>query len=403
MSLKIVNSAYGILAAGISSSATTIPLSTGHGTRFGSFATGDYMFATLIDPSNQLEIVKITGRSGDNLTVVREQDGTTGLAFSSGDRLECRPCNAAFKAAMFEAGYGADVGVADAYALSLSVLPPAYFDGMRVYFKATNPNTGACTLDVGGLGVKALKYFDGSDLNSGQILAGQIIEAVYQGAFFQVINTILSGSPWSTGDGKLTLKTSADAGWVMMNDGTLGNAASGASTRANADTAALFALLWNNTLQADCAVSSGRGASAAADFAANKTIALPKELGRALAIAGTGAGLTARALGSAVGAETHTLTGAQSGVAAHGHGGSVAAGGGGPQTVSIPVRTEGGSTEAPQGISSTQNTPNASVNVSITLPDHPHGLTINNAPAANAAEAHPIVGPRAHWNVMVKL
>lgn len=114
-------------------------------------------------------------------------------------------------------------------------------------------------------------------------------------------------APFTTGDVKLTYKTAADAGWVMMNDGTIGNAVSGGTTRANADTVYLFTLLWNNTADAQCAVSGGRGASAAADFAANKTIALPKALGRALASAGAGAGLTSRVLALASGTETKTI------------------------------------------------------------------------------------------------
>jgi hypothetical protein len=113
---------------------------------------------------------------------------------------------------------------------------------------------------------------------------------------------------WSTGDVKVTFKTTADSGWVLMNDGTIGNAASGGTTRANADTVDLFTLLYNNTVDADCAVSGGRGANAAADYAANKTIALPKALGRDLAIYGAGSGLTSRALASVLGAETKTIS-----------------------------------------------------------------------------------------------
>jgi hypothetical protein len=113
---------------------------------------------------------------------------------------------------------------------------------------------------------------------------------------------------WRTGDVRLTLRASAPAGWVAMNDGTIGDASSGGSTRANADCQALFTLLWQSIPNAWCPVSGGRGASAAADWAAHKTITLPRVLGRALAAAGTGQGLTARALGSYLGAETHTLT-----------------------------------------------------------------------------------------------
>lgn len=65
------------------------------------------------------------------------------------------------------------------------------------------------------------------------------------------------------------------SGYVRCNGRTIGNGSSGASERANADTSALFAYLWNGHADAILAVSSGRGSTAAADFAANKTIALP--------------------------------------------------------------------------------------------------------------------------------
>lgn len=93
---------------------------------------------------------------------------------------------------------------------------------------------------------------------------------------------------FTTGDAKLTWKTAADTGWVLADDKKIGSGSSGANGRANADTEALYTLLWNNIIDAWAPVSSGRGANAAADFAANKTITLPKTLGRALAVFGTG-------------------------------------------------------------------------------------------------------------------
>lgn len=74
--------------------------------------------------------------------------------------------------------------------------------------------------------------------------------------------------------------TSPPAGWVKENGGTIGNPASGATNRANADTQALFTLLWNQFNQTALPIqdSSGavttRGASAAADFAAAKRMPL---------------------------------------------------------------------------------------------------------------------------------
>lgn len=115
----------------------------------------------------------------------------------------------------------------------------------------------------------------------------------------------------TTGDAFLTLKSVAPAGWLMMNDGTIGSAASGATTRANDDTQDLYELLWNNVSNTYAAVTGGRGSDAESDFLANKPIALTKQLGRAIAIAGAGASLTSRALGLTIGTETHTLSTAE--------------------------------------------------------------------------------------------
>lgn len=112
----------------------------------------------------------------------------------------------------------------------------------------------------------------------------------------------MTGSSWTTGDVKLTMKTVADSGWIMANDGTIGSGASGA-TNANDANQALFLLLWTNVADAWAPVVTGRGGSAAADWAANKRITLTKMLGRALAISGAGLGLTARALGENLGSQ----------------------------------------------------------------------------------------------------
>jgi len=75
--------------------------------------------------------------------------------------------------------------------------------------------------------------------------------------------------------------TGSISGFVRCNGRTIGSATSGATERANADTSALFVFLYN--ADPNLSVSGGRGASAAADFAANKTIALPDCRGRVLA------------------------------------------------------------------------------------------------------------------------
>lgn len=115
--------------------------------------------------------------------------------------------------------------------------------------------------------------------------------------------------------------TSSPSGWVRSNGRTIGSATSGATERANADCEDLFLLLWaqDSTLS----VSGGRGGTAAGDWAANKTIALPDLRGRALvgldAMGNTAASILAgiETLGETIGAETVTLTSAQ--IPAHLH------------------------------------------------------------------------------------
>lgn len=77
-----------------------------------------------------------------------------------------------------------------------------------------------------------------------------------------------------TGDVIISPKTGTRSGFVRLNGRTIGSGSSGASERANADCEDLFLFNWNNHADAICAVTGGRGLSAAADWAANKRIAL---------------------------------------------------------------------------------------------------------------------------------
>lgn len=123
------------------------------------------------------------------------------------------------------------------------------------------------------------------------------------------------------------LGTTAPTGWVRGNGRTIGNASSSATERANADTEDLFEFLWENFADAQCAVSSGRGSTAAADYAANKTITLPDLRGRsffglddmgATAAARLGTIITDETTNGATGgSETVALTSAQNGAHTH--------------------------------------------------------------------------------------
>ncbi len=83
---------------------------------------------------------------------------------------------------------------------------------------------------------------------------------------------------FATGDEKIRYGTGAIAGFVRENGLTIGNAVSGGTERANADTQALFVYLYNT--DSTLVVSGGRTGNALNDFNANKTIAVPDMRGR---------------------------------------------------------------------------------------------------------------------------
>jgi hypothetical protein len=98
-----------------------------------------------------------------------------------------------------------------------------------------------------------------------------------------------------TGDVRTSLNTYQPFGWVPMNNGTIGNASSSATARANIDTWPLFSLIWNQfsaytngttNVLAQMVNSSGShvayGASAIADWNANNSIALTQTMGKVI-------------------------------------------------------------------------------------------------------------------------
>lgn len=89
----VTNNAFSTLASNITSAATSITVSPGTGIRFPTITSGsgDYFYLSIINTSNQIEIVKVLSRSTDEFTVLRGQDGTTARNYVATDRVELRP------------------------------------------------------------------------------------------------------------------------------------------------------------------------------------------------------------------------------------------------------------------------------------------------------------------------
>lgn len=85
------DSASGTLLAQVDPADLTVTLNASQGDRFPSPTGNDYAILTLEDTDGNIELVKLTGRVGDTLTVVRAQEGTTALTFpASTSRCELR-------------------------------------------------------------------------------------------------------------------------------------------------------------------------------------------------------------------------------------------------------------------------------------------------------------------------
>lgn len=123
----------------------------------------------------------------------------------------------------------------------------------------------------------------------------------------------------STGDLKSQLSSGLLTGWVRCNGRTIGNAVSGASERASADTQALFIYLWTSFSDAICPVLGGRGASALVDYNNGKQITLHDARGRALVGLDDMGNIAAGRLNGVVFApgSTATLGGGQGGEGTH--------------------------------------------------------------------------------------
>ena len=87
MAVKFTNNARTTLAANITSSATTATVVSG--SVFPALEAGEYFYCTFDNGTNN-EIVKVTARSGNTLTIVRGVDNTTARAFVADDAAELR-------------------------------------------------------------------------------------------------------------------------------------------------------------------------------------------------------------------------------------------------------------------------------------------------------------------------
>lgn len=188
------NFAKSTLASGIGAGDLSVTVAAGQGALFPAAGAGNTFDAVIFNTSAQREIVSCTSRTGDVLTIVRAQQGTTALAWNAADGIGHRLTKDALNNILFSANLqentptwcGTAGGTANALTLTPTPAITAYVAGHKFIAKiSASANTTAATVAVSGLATKAIQN-NGAALLAGELQADRWYEFLYDGAAFQV-------------------------------------------------------------------------------------------------------------------------------------------------------------------------------------------------------------------------
>lgn len=161
------NNAKGLLQSGVSIGAVSTTLQNGH--TLPPLGAGEYTFGTFVSQSNQLEVVRVTARSGNTIT----HSATVG-AYFAGDRFELRPCAELLAALAQEAAAKSVVTLAAGPNDYTGTPAPAIVSYANVAwtFKFPNANTSTTVnINLATLGNVRVKDREGNDPAIGAIKA----------------------------------------------------------------------------------------------------------------------------------------------------------------------------------------------------------------------------------------
>jgi hypothetical protein len=210
------NRANSTLAGAITNVALTANLASGSGVLFPAPGANQFFCMTFSDAATGLlnEIVHVTNVTGDTITMIRAQEGTTAQAWSAGDFASnlFTAGNAEFFAQpgqlQQQAGNAAtDTGSANAMVATLSTVPDslAALTGADLKItKSGTANTGAVTLAVNGFAATSVVHADGTALAAGEWPANGLMTVVLNAAGSFVLQSV--GSSGSVSQSQLQLQ-----------------------------------------------------------------------------------------------------------------------------------------------------------------------------------------------------
>jgi hypothetical protein len=90
MAYKFSNRLSALITVAVTTTALTVQLEAGAGAKFPALSTNDVCQCTMVAATGVVEIVEVTGVTGDVVTVRRAQEGTAASSFPVGSRFEMR-------------------------------------------------------------------------------------------------------------------------------------------------------------------------------------------------------------------------------------------------------------------------------------------------------------------------
>ncbi|MCE5252895.1 MAG: tail fiber protein, partial [Actinomycetia bacterium] len=215
--LKITNNATGLLASNINSSVTTLSLASSAGSLFPSLEVGEWCPVVVVDGSGNREIMRCTGRSGDVLTVVRGQEGTSARSFNAGARVDARVTAAAY------AEFALADEVSDALDLKADLDSPAFEGTPTSPTPAVSDNsekiaTTEFVVDYVPIKIGTILEYDGTELPPRFLWAnGAAVSRSTYAAYFAIV-----GTRFGPGNGSTTFNVRDKRGRIGVGRDNMG-------------------------------------------------------------------------------------------------------------------------------------------------------------------------------------
>ena len=152
---------------------------------------------TASDVLTKLKTVDGSG-SGIDADLLDGKDSTAFATAAQGTKADTAATQTSFNTHLADyvrqPGYGTTAGSANTYTVTLSPAPTVYIDGIGIIVKINAANTGASTLNVNGLGVKAIVDSKGNSLTAGKLRLNGVYALRYDGTNFVLLGEAIEGS-----------------------------------------------------------------------------------------------------------------------------------------------------------------------------------------------------------------